>query len=110
MVGDLSDDPQSPTAIVGPRRKIRRKSRTEPVTAVGHFEHDTSVVPRLDLDGRTPMLAGICKQFIERKRQVTRTVTKAVGNRHVMHRAPNGWNVIRIATQDGGEVAIPSLC
>jgi hypothetical protein len=56
------------------------------------------------------MLAGICKQFIERKRQVTRTVTKAVGNRHVMHRAPNGWNVIRIATQDGGEVAIPSLC
>lgn len=109
MVGDLPDDPQPPATVVRPGRKIRRKARIEAGAAVGHLKHDTPVVPRLHLDRRTPMLPRIGEQLIERQRQIARTVTEPVRDRQIVHRPTGRWNIIGVATQDGGEMAISAL-
>lgn len=109
MVGDLPDDPQSTATVVRPGRKGRRKPRIEPVSTVGDFQHHPTVVPRFHMDRRPPMLAGVGQQLIQGERQIARSVAEAVGDGQVVDGPSHRGNVIRIATQDGGEVAIPSL-
>lgn len=55
------------------------------------------------------MLAGVGQQLIQGERQIARSVAEAVGDGQVVDGPSHRGNVIRIATQDGGEVAIPSL-